>query len=106
MISASFAFAGTELVGITAGEAKNPRKSIPKAINGTFWRILFFYISCFLLIGFLIPANDPAFDSEEDLVKSPFVLGLKMAGLPYAVRLHHSYILGSCDEFRLLACCI
>ena len=35
MIGACFAFGGTELVGITAGEAKNPRKSVPRAINGT-----------------------------------------------------------------------
>lgn len=85
MVTASFAFAGTELVGITAGEAKNPRKSIPKAINGTFWRILFFYISCFILIGFLIPANSPLFTSENDLVKSPFVIALTMAKIPYVV---------------------
>jgi len=84
MIAASFAFAGTELVGITAGEAKNPRKSIPRAINGTFWRIIFFYISCILLIGFLLPANLEAFSSTEDLVKSPFVIALNRANIPGA----------------------
>jgi lysine-specific permease len=81
MVTASFAFAGTELVGITAGEAKNPRKTIPKAINGTFWRILFFYISCFILIGFLIPANSTEFTSEDNLTMSPFVIALKQAGI-------------------------
>lgn len=38
MVGACFSFGGTEMIGITAGEAKNPRKSVPRAINGTFWR--------------------------------------------------------------------
>jgi lysine-specific permease len=90
MVAATFSFGGTELVGITAGEAKNPRKSIPRAINGTFWRILFFYISCIFVIGLLLPANHPAFEGTDhekpDLGKSPFVLCLEMANLVGVVR--------------------
>lgn len=49
--TAVFAYLGTELVGVTVGEAQNPRKVVPRAIKLTFYRILFFYcISC-LLIG-------------------------------------------------------
>lgn len=81
MIGASFAFAGTELVGITAGEAANPRVSIPRAVNGTFYRIIFFYISCIFLIGLLLPANLPAFTEKDDLVRSPFVVALASAGI-------------------------
>lgn len=40
MVNATFAYLGTELVGVTAGEAQNPRRSIPK---GMF--ILFLYTS-------------------------------------------------------------
>lgn len=36
---------GTELIGVTVGEAENPRKNIPRAIRRTFWRILIFYVS-------------------------------------------------------------
>ena len=35
---------GTELVGVTVGEAQNPRKTIPRAIKLTFWRIMVFYV--------------------------------------------------------------
>jgi amino acid permease len=42
--NALFAYIGTELVGVTVGEAENPRKNIPKAIRRTFFRILVFYI--------------------------------------------------------------
>lgn len=46
-----FSFGGLELVGITAAEAENPRKSIPKAINQVVYRILLFYI---LALGVLL----------------------------------------------------
>jgi len=43
-VVAAFAFGGTELVGLTAAEAANPRKSIPQAAKQVFWRIALFYI--------------------------------------------------------------
>ena len=47
---AGFSFQGTELVGITAGEAATPEKSVSKAIHSTFWRILLFIFLLFLLL--------------------------------------------------------
>ncbi len=44
LLIAGFSFQGTELLGVTAGESENPEKSIPKAMNSIFWRILLFYI--------------------------------------------------------------
>lgn len=37
-----FAYGGIEIIGITAGEAKDPEKSIPRAINSVPMRILVF----------------------------------------------------------------
>jgi amino acid transporter len=88
LIGACFAFGGTELVGITAGEAKNPRVSVPKAINGTFWRIIFFYLFSIMFIGLLIPANAPEFVmNDETVTNSPFVLALRLAKIPGVVSL-------------------
>jgi histidine transporter len=39
-----FAFGGVEMIGITAGEAKDPKRVLPKAINSVPLRILLFYI--------------------------------------------------------------
>jgi amino acid permease len=39
MVNAAFSFIGTEVLAITAGEAANPRKTLPKAIKRTFWRV-------------------------------------------------------------------
>ena len=44
LVVVMFSFGGTELIGITAGETEDPRRTIPRATNGIIWRILVFYI--------------------------------------------------------------
>jgi len=44
LVVVMFSFGGVELIGITAGEADNPRRTIPKAINQVVYRILVFYV--------------------------------------------------------------
>lgn len=60
MITVVFAYLGNELVGVTVGEAQNPRKVIPRAIKLTFFRILFFYVILVLFLGMIVPYNSPA----------------------------------------------
>lgn len=85
MVTATFAFLGTELVGVTVGEAQNPRKTIPRAIRLTFFRILIFYILSVLLIGMLVPYNSDelafANKATTGAAASPFVLAVKLAGI-------------------------
>ena len=50
---AIFSFIGIELIGITAGETKNPYKTIPQAINNVPFRILIFYIGSLLFLCYL-----------------------------------------------------
>ena len=50
-----FAFGGLELVGITAAEAENPDKNIPKATNQIIYRILIFYIGALIILFALSP---------------------------------------------------
>lgn len=52
-----FSFGGTELIGVTAGEIEEPRKTIPKATNGIIWRILVFYIAALGVIMAVVPWN-------------------------------------------------
>ena len=58
MTNALFAYIGTELIGVTVGEAQNPSKNIPKAIRRTFWRIVVFYIGGVFVIGLIVPSTD------------------------------------------------
>lgn len=50
-----FSFGGVELIGITAGEADNPKKTIPMAINQVVYRILIFYVGSMFVILSIYP---------------------------------------------------
>ena len=52
-----FSFGGLELVGITAAEADDPARSIPKATNQVIYRILIFYIGALAVLLSLYPWN-------------------------------------------------
>ncbi|KAI0902477.1 putative amino acid permease [Annulohypoxylon nitens] len=86
MVTATFAYLGTELVGVTVGEAQNPRKTIPRAIRLTFYRIVFFYCISILLIGMCVPydSKDLAFanGTSGNANASPFVVAIKLAHIP------------------------
>ncbi|MEU9481871.1 amino acid permease [Streptomyces sp. NPDC048191] len=71
-----FAYLGIELVGVTAGESKNPVKTLPKAINTMPWRIMLFYVGALTVILCLVKWT--RFSSGV----SPFVKMLDVIGIP------------------------
>jgi len=73
-LATGFAFQGCEIVGITAGEARDPEKSIPSAIKKVFWRLALFYILAMAIIALLIPYNSPSLMTQNDVKASPFTL--------------------------------
>lgn len=85
-VTATFAYLGTELVGVTVGEAENPRRNVPRAIKLTFYRILFFYCLSVLLLGMNVAYNDPnllsATTKSNSANASPFVVAIISAGIP------------------------
>ena len=94
---AGFSFQGTELVGVAAGETENPEKNVPKAIRTVFWRILIFYIGAIIVVGFILPYNDPNLLSSgvENIAVSPFTLIFKRAGIAAAASIMNAVILTS-----------
>ncbi|KIV78027.1 hypothetical protein PV11_09792 [Exophiala sideris] len=83
-VTAAFAFAGTELVGLAAAETENPRKTLPTAIKQVFWRITLFYVVSLLLVGTLVPYDDSRLlngKSSADAKASPFVISIQNAGI-------------------------
>ncbi|THH01261.1 hypothetical protein EW026_g1403 [Hermanssonia centrifuga] len=82
MTQAAFSFIGTEIVAIAGGEAKNPRRNIPKAIKRVYVRILLFYIGGVTIIGLLVPYTEPDLNLKaSNAAKSPFVIAIKTAGI-------------------------
>jgi len=82
MSQAAFSFIGTEIVAIAAGEAKNPRRNLPRAIKRVYIRILLFYIGGTAIIGLLVPYTDPRLNlSDGTASSSPFVIAIQNAGI-------------------------
>ncbi|CAI4059647.1 hypothetical protein N7582_001396 [Saccharomyces uvarum] len=81
-VSAAYSFSGTEMVVLTSAEARDV-SSVSRAAKGTFWRIAVFYIVTVIIIGCLVPYNDPRLingSSSEDITASPFVIALSNTG--------------------------
>ena len=82
-----FSFGGIELIGITAGEAENPAKSIPQAINQVIWRILLFYVGTMLVLMALWPWDQVGMEA------SPFVQIFSNVGIPAAAHILNFVVL-------------
>lgn len=87
MLTVNFAFSGTELIGITAGEAKDPEKTLPKAIHTTLWRLVLFFIGSMVVMAALIPYK------QAGVTQSPFVHVFQMMGIPYAADIMNFVVL-------------
>lgn len=84
-----FAFAGIELVGLTAGETENPEKVIPTAINNIPIRILIFYVGALAIIMSIYPWY------EVSPTESPFVRVFAAIGIVAAAGVINFVVLTS-----------
>ena len=78
MAMATFSFLGIEVVAVAAGEAKDPARSVPRALRTVFWRLGLFYIGGITLLVGLLPWTRAGLDA------SPFVRAFETIGLPAA----------------------
>ncbi|MCY7778765.1 amino acid permease [Bacillus haynesii] len=72
------AYQGVELIGITAGEAKDPQNTLRHAIQNIIWRILIFYIGAIFVIVTVYPWD------ELNAIGSPFVSTFAKVGITAA----------------------
>jgi histidine transporter len=82
-----FSFGGIETLGMTAGEADDPGKAIPKAVNSVPVRVLIFYVLSIGVMLCLFPWD--RIGSEG----SPFVQVFAGLGLPAAEHLINAVVL-------------
>src|SRR6476620_7287468 len=73
-----YAFSGSELIGVAAGETADPATSIPKAMRTTVFRLLIFFVGAIAVIAATIPYDQVGLD------ESPFVTVFSSIGIPYA----------------------
>lgn len=82
-----FSFGGLELIGMTAAEADNPQKAIPKAVNQVIYRILIFYIGSLVVLLSLYPWNKVAAGG------SPFVMIFHQIGADFTAHVLNFVVL-------------
>ncbi len=84
----------TGLLQLLLERLKVQNRSIPKAINAIFWRILLFYIFVIFIIGTLLPFTDPNLlkNSKTDIAQSPFTILFDRAGVAFAASVMNAVI--------------
>lgn len=87
MLTVNFAFSGTEMIGIAAGEAEHPEKSVPRAIHGALWRLVIFFIGAIIVMASLIPYKEAGVDT------SPLVLVFEKISVPFAADIMNFVVL-------------
>ncbi|WP_457028600.1 amino acid permease [Kitasatospora sp. P5_F3] len=80
MLTVVFAFMGSEIVTLAAGESADPEKAVSKATNSVIWRIGVFYLGSIAIVVTLLPWNDASVKG------SPYVAVLEHVGIPGAGR--------------------
>jgi L-asparagine transporter-like permease len=73
-----FSFLGTELIAVTAGEAKDPDIAVPKALKATVFRLATFYVLTIGIMLMIVPWQSAGIE------KSPFVRVMEILNIPGA----------------------
>lgn len=84
-----FAFGGIEIIGISAGEAQDPQRTIPRAINAVPVRILLFYVLTLTVLMSIFPW--PKIGSQG----SPFVQIFESLGIPAAAHILNAVVISA-----------
>lgn len=83
LIQAAFTYQGAELVGVGAGETRNPHKTVPVAIRNTFWGLLSLFCFTIFFVGLLVPYdNEELLNGSTSAAASPLVIAANLAGVP------------------------
>ncbi|KAJ2988735.1 hypothetical protein NUW58_g3824 [Xylaria curta] len=72
---------GPELIVLTSGEMKNPRRNLPRTAKTFIWRLIIFYCLGALAVGILCPSDAPGLTSGSDATASPWAIGIRNAGI-------------------------
>lgn len=78
VIVALFSYLSIEMIAVTAGEAQDPEKAVPKALRSTVYRLIIFYLLTITLMLAIVPWKAAGVD------KSPFVKVMELLSIPGA----------------------
>jgi AAT family amino acid transporter len=75
-------YMGVEIISVTAGEAKQPEVTIPRAMRNIVYRLIGFYVLAIAIMVTMVPWNQST--GISGLSGSPFVTAFTAAHIPYA----------------------
>ena len=76
-------YMGVEIIGITAGEASEPERTIPRAIRNVTVRLILFYVLSMTVMLSMTPWDQMG----SGITGSPFVQAFAKAGVPFAAKI-------------------
>ena len=82
MVFVIFSYIGTEVVAVTAGEAKDPKTAVPRAMRSMVARLILFYVGAIVVLIGIVPWNQ--IQPGSDVTASPFVKVFQLIGVPAA----------------------
>src|SRR5262249_34858616 len=89
VVMAIYSFLGLEIVGVTAGEAAEPKAAVPRALRRTLGYLALFYLGGLALVVGIVPWI------EIGLGQSPFVRVFERVGIPAASHIMNFVVLSA-----------
>jgi L-asparagine transporter-like permease len=86
-----YSFIGAEVVAVTAGEAKDPEKSVPRAMRTLLLRLVIFYVGAIVVLVGVIPWTE--IQPGRDITVSPFVRVFDVVHIPAAAHIINFVVL-------------
>jgi AAT family amino acid transporter len=84
-------YMGVEIIAVTAGEAKSPETSIPRAMKNIVYRLILFYVLAITIMVTMVPWNQTS--SSSEITGSPFVTAFAAAHVPFAAAIMNFVVL-------------
>jgi len=86
-----YSFIGAEVVAVTAGEAKDPEKTVPRAMRTLLARLAIFYVAAIAVLVGVIPWKQ--IQPGQDVTVSPFVRVFDVMHIPAAAHVINFVVL-------------
>jgi AAT family amino acid transporter len=86
-----FSYIGTEVVAVTAGEARNPDEAVPQAMRTMVFRLILFYVGAMVVLIGVVPWT--SIQPGGDVTASPFVRVFQLIHIPAAMHLMNFVVL-------------
>jgi AAT family amino acid transporter len=85
MVFVIFSYLGTEVVAVTAGEARQPETEVPRAMRTMVARLIVFYMGAIFVLMCIVPWNQ--IQPGASVAASPFVKVFQLIGVPAAAHI-------------------